>query len=82
MKLGALLKTWIFNKGECSRKGGRRRFAVWCFYNGYENLIESPKYVLLSVAMEPVNAECRYAECLGALYCYGNHCWIFLQTEL
>jgi hypothetical protein len=51
MKLGPLLKTWIFNKGECSRKGGRRRFAVWCFYNGYENSIESPKWVLLSVAM-------------------------------
>ena len=36
-----------FNKGERSRKGGRGSFCSKTFYNGYENLIESPKKVLL-----------------------------------
>ena len=44
MKLGVLFKMEIFIKGSVFRKGGRGSFAVRCFYNGFENLIEIPKY--------------------------------------
>ncbi len=43
MKLGAILKWGVFNKGECFRKGDQRSFAVRYFYNGYKNLIKSQK---------------------------------------
>ncbi len=46
MKLGAILKWGVFNKGEHFRKGGRGSFAVRRFYNGYKNLIKSQKIVL------------------------------------
>jgi hypothetical protein len=45
MKLGALLKWGVFNKGECFRKGDQRSFAVRRFYNSYENLIKLPTSV-------------------------------------
>jgi hypothetical protein len=33
-----------FKKGERSRKGGQGSFCSERFYNGYENLIQLPKY--------------------------------------
>ncbi len=38
-----------FNKGEHSRKGGRGSFCNKTFYNGYKNLIESPKFITTAV---------------------------------
>jgi hypothetical protein len=40
MKLGALLKWGVFNKGDFFRKGGQGSFAVRHFYNGYKTLIK------------------------------------------
>jgi hypothetical protein len=42
-EIRSIIKMGSFNKGEYSRKGGQGSFGVRHFYNGYENLIESPK---------------------------------------
>ena len=43
-EIRSIFKRGIFNKGEHARKGDWGSFAVRCFYNGFENLIEIPKY--------------------------------------
>jgi hypothetical protein len=43
MKLGALIKWGDLIKDNVLEKGGQRSFCSKTFYNGYKNLIESPK---------------------------------------
>jgi hypothetical protein len=43
MKLRALLKWGFLIKENVFRNGGQGSFAVRRFYNGYENLMKSPK---------------------------------------